>query len=120
GGPDHPRDRPLRSLRDGIGSKLAAADDELVPELPAHRRPRRPRRRAGLAGMESTIIDSWRSEDGRRHDLDLHYDELVRNPPTYGHTPSYAFPWVSPAYSTHAAGDVVPAPASAPASWLVS
>jgi len=74
----------------------------------------------GVAGTESTIVDRWRSEDGRRHDLDLHYDQLVRNPPTYGHKPSYAFPWVSPAYSTHAAGDVVPAPASAPASWLVS
>ena len=72
----------------------------------------------GSGGTEVTIVDSWRSEDGRAHDLDLHYDELVEKQGP--DDPSYAFPWVSPAYSTHSPGDIVRAPAAAPASWLVA
>ncbi len=70
------------------------------------------------AATHMAIIDSWRSEDGMAHNLDLQYDEFAR--PRAGQKPGFAFQWRSPTYSTYASGEIIPAPASAPASWFVS
>ena len=62
------------------------------------------------AGRQTHLTDTYTSVDGQAHAIDLRYGQDFQNA-----NAGFRFPWVDGAsYTTHAAGDTIAAPPSAP------
>lgn len=72
-------------------------------------------------GHQVTIVDHFKSVDGKPHDIDAIYEDLARsdNAATAGHEGIANFTWTPGGFQIYPAGTDMPVPASAPATILV-
>jgi hypothetical protein len=72
-------------------------------------------------GLRVTIVDRWKSVDGKSHQLDAIYEDVMRseNAATAGHEGVLNFPWVDSSFTGYAVKSEIPLPPSAPASMFV-
>jgi hypothetical protein len=73
------------------------------------------------SGHIVTIVDHWKSVDGKSHDLDAIYDDTEEssNWATPGHQGIANFTWTQDGFKDYPANTQIPVPASAPATMLV-
>jgi glucodextranase-like protein/PASTA domain-containing protein len=73
------------------------------------------------SGHVVTIVDHWKSVDGKPHELDAIYDDTMEssNAATAGHEGIPNFAWTQDGFKAYAADTQVPLPPTAPATMLV-
>ncbi|HEX6713053.1 MAG TPA: PASTA domain-containing protein, partial [Thermoleophilaceae bacterium] len=73
------------------------------------------------SGHAVTIVDHWKSVDGKPHELDAIYDDTERstNAAISGHQGQVNFTWTQDGFKTYTTSTQVPLPPSYPATMLV-
>jgi Glucodextranase, domain B/PASTA domain len=72
-------------------------------------------------GHQVTIVDHWKSIDGKPHEFDAFYEDVVRSEKaaTAGHEGRASFTWMGSGFITYPPGGGIPVPSSVPATALV-
>jgi Glucodextranase, domain B/PASTA domain len=72
-------------------------------------------------GLQVTIVDRWKSVDGKAHTLDAIYQDSARseNSAIAGREGRQNFMWTQDGFATHLPNTLIPLPASVPATMLV-